>query len=193
MQRSTDCRVMSLDADTVSAIQLAVRLVNSAKDPHSLATVEQLRAVCAESGLLRGRDAKVAEELLAVQAIRPHLEQLLTSDELDIVDLINAILRDNGEPLQLVPRGESEWLLQPVVRGRTIAAHILVTSAMAMIEVVRCSELTRIGACSAYGCDALTFDLSKNRSRRFCSATCSNRQAVAAYRSRAAQNERSAH
>lgn len=175
---------MRLDADTVSAIQLAVRLVNSTRHPKSPATAEQPRAVCAEANLMRGRDADVAEELMEVQAILPQIEQLLTSDELDIVNLINGILRDNGQPLQLVGRGEGEWVIQPEVRGRTLAAHILMASAMAMIEVVKCGELSRIGVCSAYGCDALTFDWSKNKSRRFCSATCSTREAVAAYRSR---------
>lgn len=172
---------MRLDADTVSAIQLAVRLVNSTR--HRKSPAEQLWAVCAAS-LRRDRDADVAGELMEVEKILPQLEQLLTSDVLDIVDLINGILRDNGEPLQLVGQGEGEWSIQPEVRGRTLAAHILMASAMAMIEVVKSGELARIGICSAYGCDALTFDWSKNKSRRFCSDTCSTREAVAAYRSR---------
>jgi predicted RNA-binding Zn ribbon-like protein len=33
-------------------------------------------------------------------------------------------------------------------------------------------------------CEALVLDLSRNRSKRFCSTTCGNRNAVAAYRAR---------
>jgi predicted RNA-binding Zn ribbon-like protein len=40
--------------------------------------------------------------------------------------------------------------------------------------------------CAAQNCDSVHVDLSKNRSRRFCSTTCANRVNVAAYRSRQA-------
>jgi predicted RNA-binding Zn ribbon-like protein len=33
-------------------------------------------------------------------------------------------------------------------------------------------------------CEAIVLDLSRNRSRRFCSTSCGNRVAVAAYRAR---------
>ena len=35
-------------------------------------------------------------------------------------------------------------------------------------------------------CEAIVLDLSRNRSRRFCSTSCGNRVAVAAYRARQA-------
>ena len=35
-------------------------------------------------------------------------------------------------------------------------------------------------------CDGIVLDLSRNRSKRFCSTTCGNRNAVAAYRARQA-------
>jgi predicted RNA-binding Zn ribbon-like protein len=55
---------------------------------------------------------------------------------------------------------------------------------MAMLDVVRADELSRISACDADGCDGIVLDLSRNRSRRFCSTTCTNREAAAAYRAR---------
>jgi predicted RNA-binding Zn ribbon-like protein len=38
--------------------------------------------------------------------------------------------------------------------------------------------------CGASDCDDVVVDLSKNRSRQFCSTRCSNRVNVAAYRAR---------
>ena len=53
-----------------------------------------------------------------------------------------------------------------------------------MIDVIRADEPDRLGICAASDCEAIVLDLSRNRSRRFCSTICSNRVAVAAYRSR---------
>jgi predicted RNA-binding Zn ribbon-like protein len=55
---------------------------------------------------------------------------------------------------------------------------------MAMIDVVRADELDRLAVCAADDCAGLVLDLSRNRSRRFCSTACGNRRAVAAYRAR---------
>ena len=53
-----------------------------------------------------------------------------------------------------------------------------------MIDVIRADELDRLGICAVSDCEAIVLALSRNRSRRFYSTTCSNRVAVAAYRSR---------
>jgi predicted RNA-binding Zn ribbon-like protein len=55
---------------------------------------------------------------------------------------------------------------------------------MAMIDVIRADEMSRLGICADNGCESLVLDLSRNRSRRFCSIACGNRNAVAAYRAR---------
>jgi len=55
-----------------------------------------------------------------------------------------------------------------------------------MIDVIREDELSRLGICADAECEAVVLDLSRNRSKRFCSVTCGNRNAVAAYRARQA-------
>ena len=55
---------------------------------------------------------------------------------------------------------------------------------MAMIDVIRADEMSRLDVCADSDCSGLVLDLSRNRSRRFCSTTCTNRAAVAAYRAR---------
>ena len=47
-------------------------------------------------------------------------------------------------------------------------------------------ELRRLRTCEAEDCEDVHVDLSRNRSRRFCSTTCGNRMAAAAYRERQA-------
>jgi predicted RNA-binding Zn ribbon-like protein len=57
---------------------------------------------------------------------------------------------------------------------------------MAFTDVIRSGQLERLRLCAADDCDSVHVDLSKNRSRRFCSPSCANRTNVAAYRTRQA-------
>jgi predicted RNA-binding Zn ribbon-like protein len=59
-----------------------------------------------------------------------------------------------------------------------------VETAMAMIDVIRADEMSRLDICADAACDSVVLDLSRNRSKRFCSVACGNRNAVAAYRQR---------
>jgi predicted RNA-binding Zn ribbon-like protein len=61
-----------------------------------------------------------------------------------------------------------------------------VEAAMAFADVIRTQQLGRLRVCAADDCDSVHVDLSKNRSRRFCSTLCANRTNVAAYRTRQA-------
>ena len=57
---------------------------------------------------------------------------------------------------------------------------------MAFTDVIRTRQLDRLRLCAAADCRNVHVDLSKNRSRRFCSTACANRTNVAAYRTRLA-------
>jgi predicted RNA-binding Zn ribbon-like protein len=61
---------------------------------------------------------------------------------------------------------------------------VSVETAMAMVDLIRAGELSRLSVCADARCEGLVLDLSRNRSRRYCSTTCANRNAVAAYRAR---------
>ena len=62
--------------------------------------------------------------------------------------------------------------------------RILVETAMGMIDVIRADEMRRLSRCAAADCEGIVLDLSRNRSRKYCSTACTNRAAVAAYRAR---------
>jgi hypothetical protein len=171
--------------DTESALVATVELVNSAEEPVTMTTSEELAAFFAKhryTGRLVGDQA----ELDAVRGILPRLRELLTSSRDDAVVIVNQILAEAKAIPQLVRHGDTDWHLHAVEDDRPLDVRMLVETAMAMIDVIRADELSRLGICADADCDGLVLDLSRNRSRRFCSTTCSNRAAVAAYRARQA-------
>lgn len=169
--------------DTESALVATVELVNSAEEPTSITTTDELAAFFARHGYT-GRLVGDQAELDAVRRILPRLRRLLTSSRDDAVQLVNQILAEAKAVPQLVRHGDTDWHLHAVEDDRPLHIRMLVEAAMAMIDVIRADEMSRLGICADGDCEAVVLDLSRNRSRRFCSTTCGNRNAVAAYRAR---------
>ena len=169
--------------DTEVSLQAAVTLANSAEPPDTLDTVEALDEFYAEFEYTGRRDGDDAE-LAAVRALRPALRELLTSDRDRAVELVNEMLAEAGALPQLVRHDRWDWHLHAVEPEAPLATRIIVETAMAMVDVIRADELSRLGVCADEGCEGIVLDLSRNRSRRFCSTACGNRNAVAAYRAR---------
>ncbi|HEY6496373.1 MAG TPA: CGNR zinc finger domain-containing protein [Trebonia sp.] len=123
-------------------------------------------------------------ELDAVRDLRPRLAQLWEMSEDDAVDLVNTLLRDANALPQLVRHDDWGYHIHATSPDVPLADRIAVDAAMAFADLIRFGELSRLRYCAAADCDDVMVDLSKNRSRRFCSLTCANRVNVAAYRSR---------
>ncbi len=171
--------------DTESALVAAVELVNSAVPPDTLETVAQLDAFFATHGYTGSRRHDRAE-VDEVRALRPRLRELLTSDRDRAAGLVNQLLLSTAALPQLVRHDGNDWHIHAVDADRTLADRILVETAMAMVDLIRADEMSRLAVCADEACDGLVLDLSRNRSRKFCSTTCGNRAAVAAYRARKA-------
>ena len=169
--------------DTDLALQAAVTLVNSAEVPDTLTTVPELDQVWDDYGY-SGRHERSRAELEAVRAIRPRLRALLTADRAVAVDLVNEMLSEARAVPQLIRHGDFDWHIHAIDQQAPLDTRILVETAMAMIDVIRADELSRLAICADDTCEGVVLDLSRNRSRRFCSTTCGNRNAVAAYRAR---------
>ena len=161
----------------------AVALVNSAEEPDTLTTVEQLDAWYAEHGFTGRHDGDEAE-LEALRALRPVLRELLTADRDRAAELVNALLAEAQALPQLRRHDGLDWHIHAVPADAPLDRRVAVEAAMAMIDVIRADELSRLSVCADDRCEGLVLDLSRNRSRRFCSTTCANRNAVAAYRAR---------
>jgi predicted RNA-binding Zn ribbon-like protein len=169
--------------DTVCGLQAAVTFANSAEEPDTLTAVADLDAIWAEYGYT-GRHDRTRAELDAVRAIRPRLRELLTADRDRAVVLANDLLRENDAVPQLVRHDALDWHIHAIDDDAPFERRILVETAMAMVDVVRADELSRLDVCADETCQGVVLDLSRNRSRRFCSTACGNRNAVAAYRAR---------
>jgi predicted RNA-binding Zn ribbon-like protein len=172
--------------DTELALNAAVALVNTEQpDADGLTDVAALDRFVAAWGWTGSRRSN-KRELDRVRALRPRLRALWHADEDGVVAAVNGMLRETRALPQLVTHGEFPYHLHATPPEAPLADRMLVEAAMAVVDVVRSGELDRMRVCDAPGCDDIVIDLSKNHSRRYCSASCSNRVNVAAFRVRRA-------
>lgn len=169
--------------DTEEALASTVALVNTAGPPDELRTTQELDAFVALWGWTGSRTHDGAE-LRQVLRLRERLRALWGLGEEDLVDDVNAMLRDCRALPQLVRHDEWDWHLHATRPEQPLAERMMVESAMALVDVLRAGESGRMSVCEATDCDDVLIDLSRNRSRRYCSQACTNRMAAAAYRAR---------
>jgi predicted RNA-binding Zn ribbon-like protein len=169
--------------DTEWSLRAAVELVNTGVDPDTLTSQEEVESWWT-THRYTGRHDRDAAELSALRAIRGDLRTLLTSDRDRAAEIANAMLADARAVPQLVRHDELDWHIHAISSEAPLDRRVIVETAMAMVDLIRADELSRLSVCADDGCDGLVLDLSRNRSRRFCSTRCSNRNAAAAYRAR---------
>jgi len=168
--------------DTVEALEAAVFLANSELEPDTLTSLGELRHFFKHFGYT-GRMPSGAD-LEPVRAIRPHLSELFLSSRDGAVPIVNAILAEQSALPQLARHGDVDWHIHATSDDRPLAERILVESAMAMIDVIRADEMSRFAKCEMDDCGGVVFDMSRNRSKKYCTVTCTNRAAQAAFRAR---------
>jgi predicted RNA-binding Zn ribbon-like protein len=169
--------------DTEWSLRAAVELVNTAVEPDTLATQEQVESWWT-AHRYTGRHDRDAAELAALRAIRGELRALLTSDRDSAAEIANAMLAEAQAVPQLLRHDGLDWHIHAISAEAPLDRRVIVETAMAMVDLIRADELSRLSVCADDGCEGLVLDLSRNRSRRFCSTRCSNRNAAAAYRAR---------
>ncbi|RZS86796.1 CGNR zinc finger protein [Motilibacter rhizosphaerae] len=172
--------------DTEMALASAAELVNTAhSEPDGLADLADLERYVTSWGFTGDRTHD-EDELSAVRELRPRLERLWDAPEDEAVELVNALLAEARALPQLVRHDGWDYHLHATSPHAPLADRMAVEAAMAFVDVIRMGEMPRLRRCAAADCDDVLVDLSKNRSRRFCDVTCSNRTNVAAYRARRA-------
>jgi predicted RNA-binding Zn ribbon-like protein len=96
---------------------------------------------------------------------------------------LNEILADMPATPRISTHGNTPHLhFEPLTHGpvRWLGATAAMALSIALVE----GGIERFGVCDSSGCGDVYVDTSKNRSRRFCSETCSTRESVAAFRKR---------
>lgn len=174
---------MTFAHDVDLALQAAVDLVNALEEPEGLTTVAELDAFFVGWGYT-GRHDRTRAELDAVRRLGPELRALLLADRDDAVGLVNQVLESERAVPQLVRHDDLDWHLHAIGADEPLDRRIRVETAMAMVDVIRADEHSRLAVCADDDCEGVVLDLSRNRSRRYCSTTCANRNAAAAYRAR---------
>jgi predicted RNA-binding Zn ribbon-like protein len=133
-----------------------------------------------------GERTRDAAELQSVRELRPQLRQFWTSSRDETTGIVNRLLAEANAVPQLVRHDDWDYHLHATPPHAPLATRMAVEAAMAMTDVIRADEMSRLRSCAYPGCGNVVVDLSKNRSRRYCEAGCGNRAAVAAYRARKA-------
>jgi len=171
--------------DTEVALTAAAELVNTDADGDELPDIDALDAFLTKWSWSGRRDHTEAE-LRQVRQLRPRLRGFWNTDRDGVVEVANELLREYRALPQLVRHDEWDYHLHATTLDAPLVARMAVEAAMAMVDVIRTDELTRLRICEMSDCDDVLVDLSRNRSKRYCDLSCSNRAAVAAYRSRQA-------
>lgn len=171
--------------DTEDALRAAVWLVNSAEDPDTLADLDDEGAFLTQFPYT-GRIDRDQEEVDSLQRLRPRLRAMLLAPRDEMAAHVNDALAVTPLTPRLLRHDGADWHLHAVADERPLAERILIETAMALIDVIRANEGSRLSVCADDTCQAIALDLSRNRSKRYCSTTCANRNAVAAYRARLA-------
>lgn len=176
---------MNFTDDTEEALRAAVWLVNSAESPDTLSDIADEEAFL-EDFAYTGKFLRNEAELASLREIRPRLRTMLLAPRDEMAEHVNRALAEARLSPRLLRHDETDWHLHAVADDRPLAERVLIETAMALIDVIRANEGSRLTICADDTCESIALDLSRNRSKRYCSTTCANRNAVAAYRARRA-------
>jgi len=125
-----------------------------------------------------------ATDLEEVRELRGQLRHVFEAETAkDAARILNGILTDvAATPRVSVHSGPPHLHFEPLEGG--LAQWLGAAAAMGLATVLVHHGIERFGICVASDCVDAYVDTSKNRSRRHCSTTCSNREHVAAHRAR---------
>ncbi|MEV6160842.1 CGNR zinc finger domain-containing protein [Streptomyces sp. NPDC052052] len=126
------------------------------------------------------------KDLRAVQEVRARFATIFATDDAGTAaSLVNALVAAAGTTPQLSNHDGYDWHVHYFAPDASLADHLAADCGMALAFIVVAGEQERLRRCEAPDCRRAFVDLSRNRSRRYCSSrTCGNRLHVAAYRAR---------
>ncbi|MFJ2023920.1 CGNR zinc finger domain-containing protein [Streptomyces sp. NPDC087897] len=188
---------MLIPHDTRIALDTVVDLVNTAPESEplrddpadepgdGLPDVAALYAF-AERHHISGVGALGEKDLNAVREVRARFAEVFAApDPRTAADLVNRLVAAAGTTPQLTDHDGYDWHVHYFAPDASIADHLAADCGMALAFIIVAGEQERLRRCEAPDCGHAFVDLSRNRSRRYCSSrTCGNRLHVAAYRAR---------
>ncbi len=188
---------MLIPHDTRIALDTVVDLMNTAPESQpppdgtgdgpedGLADIAALYDF-AERHLISGVGTLGETDLTAVRDVRARFAEVFAAPDPRIAaDLVNRLVAAAGTTPQLTDHDGYDWHVHYFAPDASIADHLAADCGMALAFIIVAGEQERLRRCEAPDCGHAFVDLSRNRSRRYCSSrTCGNRLHVAAYRAR---------
>ncbi|WP_408991991.1 CGNR zinc finger domain-containing protein [Streptomyces sp. 1268] len=188
---------MLIPHDTRIALDTVVDLMNTAPESQpppdgtgdgpedGLADIAALYDF-AERHLISGVGTLGEKDLAAVRDVRARFAEVFAApDPRTAADLVNRLVAAAGTTPQLTDHDGYDWHVHYFAPDASIADHLAADCGMALAFIIVAGEQERLRRCEAPDCGHAFVDLSRNRSRRYCSSrTCGNRLHVAAYRAR---------
>ena len=180
--------------DTEEALEFVVALANTApgasrSSGDELTTVDQLGELLGRY-VYSGRIDRDEAELQDVRRARDLLREVWTLDRDAAVEAVNRMLREARALPFLTRHDGSDWHIHATEPDAPLAERMRVEAALALIDVIRMDEMSRLRVCAADDCTGLVLDLSRNGSKRFCTVRCGNRTNMIAFRERQAGGRR---
>lgn len=183
---------MEFAHDTQVVLAAAAALVNTATAERDVLDDQDAFEAWLDEQPYTGERVHSGAERASVRALRERVAALWpgTDGEPDrdrTVGLVNALLEETDARPRLARHDGWDWHLHVTPRDAPLDRRIGAEIAMAVADLVRGDDLSRLRRCAGEDCDAVLVDLSRNRSKRFCDVgNCANRAHVAAYRARRA-------
>lgn len=186
---------MEFAHDTQVVLAAAASLVNTASTEPDVLDDQDAFDAWLHGQPYTGDRVHTAAERRSVRELRERLAALWPAPDRDgepdrdrTVQLVNDLLDETDARPHLARHDGWDWHLHVTPRRAPLAHRIGAEVAMAVADLVRGDDLSRLRRCAADDCDAVLVDLSRNRSKRFCdTGNCANRAHVAAYRARRAR------
>lgn len=179
---------MLIPHDTRIALDTVVDLVNTAPETEPAEGLPDVDALYdfAERHLISGVGELGEKDLRAVQDVRSRFAEIFAApDARTAADLVNRLVAAAGTTPQLTNHDGYDWHVHYFAPDASVSDHLAADCGMALAFIVVAGEQERLRRCEAPDCRRAFVDLSRNRSRRYCSSrTCGNRLHVAAYRAR---------
>jgi hypothetical protein len=186
-------RTDSIEGEIQVTVDAAIELCNAVSgEPHAdleaLDPLEQLRSVLVDREFLRAKGVDqdalgaLADRLASIARLVRALPDVELADavgtvnaQLEAAAIAPALSAHDGFPLHI------HWTSPSTPFAHQVAVDLL----MAIAQTLCDHGTDRFGRCGADGCERVFFDVTKNRSRRFCSdPRCASRTHTAAHRAR---------
>ena len=176
---------MNFDNYQQVALDTAIDLANSldvVSGEEYLTTADAVEGWLQERGIETPRPP-TERDVAGLRHLRAQVRIVMEGSEEDAEEALDRIVAD-ASVMPRVTFSKGEWRLSHASGTDGLVDGVAAIAVTGLTAALCESGRERFGVCSKEGCRDVYLDISKNRSRRYCSDSCSNRANVAAFRAR---------